>query len=593
MSQPVTLIPVLPENAPFSPEQRAYLNGFLAGLYSYTTVSGAAAAPAASSRPMQPLSILYGSQTGTAEKLAKAVSKEAAKHGFAPTIHDLAKYPTAQLSSEKHLLVVTSTYGDGEPPDSAKSFWEFLSGGSAPKLEQTRFSVLSLGDSNYPKFCQFGKDVDTKLAALGAKAVVPRMDCDVDYEEPFSKWLTTAVPALAQAAGAGSSSSSSSSSSADAEPAEPKYSKKNPFPAKLVTNRKLNAPGSGKDVRHFEIELTGSDLNYEVGDALGVFPTNDPLLADEIILGLDAKPDDAVPGKDGASVPLRDALIGHYDINRIPQPFLKAVAERSGDAELAALLAPDANGTLGKFLYGREVIDLLISHPAAKFSAVEFIALLKKLQPRLYSISSSPKAHPGQVHLTVGVVRYETFGRKRGGVCSTFLAERAGSAAVPVFVHENKAFRPPAGDKPLIMCGPGTGIAPFRAYLEERKATGAKGRNWLFFGDQKSSTDFLYREEMEALQKDGLLNRLDLAWSRDQAEKVYVQQRMTENAKELYAWLEDGAGFYVCGDASRMAKDVDIALHKVVEIAGGKTPEQAVEYIKKLKAEKRYQRDVY
>jgi sulfite reductase (NADPH) flavoprotein alpha-component len=589
-----TIIPVLPENAPFTPEQRAYLNGFLAGLYSYTTVPGAGAAPTPASRPMQPLSILFGSQTGTAEKLAKAVSKEAGKHGFAPTIHDLAKYPPAQLASEQYLLVITSTYGDGEPPDNAKGFWEFLSGGSAPTLEQVRFSVLSLGDSNYPKFCQFGKDVDTKLAALGAKCVSPRVDCDVDYEEPFGKWLTSAVPALAQAAGAASSSSSSSSSSsAESAPAEPKYSKKNPFPAKLVTNRTLNAPGSGKDVRHFEIDLSGSDLRYEAGDALGVFPTNDPLLADEIILALGAKPDDAVPGKDGAAVALRDALIGHYDINRIPQPFLKALADRSGDATLQSLLAPEANGTLGKFTYGREIIDLLLGHPAAKFSTAEFIALLKKLQPRLYSISSSPKAHPGQVHLTVGVVRYESHGRKRGGVCSTFLAERAGSSSVPVFVHENKAFRPPDGDKPLIMCGPGTGIAPFRAYIEERKATGAKGRNWLFFGDQKSTTDFLYREELEAFQRDGLLNRLDLAWSRDQAEKVYVQQRMLENAKELFAWLEDGAGFYVCGDASRMAKDVDLALHQIVERAGGKTPEQAADYIKKLKAEKRYQRDVY
>jgi sulfite reductase (NADPH) flavoprotein alpha-component len=592
MSQSVTILPVLPENAPFSPEQRAYLNGFLAGLYSYTTVPAGGITSAPAAKPLVPLTIVFGSQTGTAAKLAKAVSKEASKHGFAPTIHDLAKYQTAQLASEQNLLVVTSTYGDGEPPDNAKGFWDFINAESAPKLERTRFSVVSLGDTNYAKFCQFGKDVDEKLTALGAQCVTPRVDCDVDYEEPFAKWLTTAVPALAKAAGPASSGSAATASDG-ADPAEPKYSKKNPFPAKLVTNRKLNAPGSGKDVRHFEIELTGSDLAYEVGDALGVLPTNDPRLADEVIAALGAKDDDAVPGKDGQPVSLREALIGHYDIARIPQPFLKAIAERSGDAALNQLLAPEANGSLAKFLYGREVIDLLLGHPTAKFSAAEFIALLKMLQPRLYSISSSPKAHPGQVHLTVGVVRYETHGRKRGGVCSNFLAERAGSAPVPVFVHENNAFRPPAGDKPLIMCGPGTGIAPFRAYLEERKATGAKGRNWLFFGDQKSSTDFLYREEIEAMTKDGLLNRLDLAWSRDQAEKVYVQQRMTENAKELFAWLEDGAGFFVCGDASRMAKDVDLALHQVVETAGGKTPEQATEYIKQLKAEKRYQRDVY
>jgi sulfite reductase (NADPH) flavoprotein alpha-component len=592
MSQPVTILPVLPENAPFSPEQRAYLNGFLAGLYSYTTVPASGATSAPATKPLVPLTILFGSQTGTAAKLAKAVSKEASKHGFAPTLHDLAKYQTAQLASEPNLLVVASTYGDGEPPDNAKGFWDFLRGASAPKLERTRFSVLSLGDSNYAKFCQFGKDVDEKLTALGAKCVAPRIDCDADYEEPFAKWLATAVPALARAAGSASPVSAATASD-ESDPAEPRYSRKKPFPAKLVTNRKLNAPGSGKDVRHFEIELTGSDLAYEVGDALGVLPTNDPFLADEIVAALEANGDDAVPGKDGRPVPLREALIGHYDIARIPQPFLKALAERSGDAALNHLLAPEANGSLAKFLFGREVIDLLLGHPTAKFGAADFIALLKKLQPRLYSISSSPKAHPGQVHLTVGVVRYETHGRKRGGVCSNFLAERAGSAPVPVFVHENTAFRPPAGDKPLIMCGPGTGIAPFRAYLEERKATGAKGRNWLFFGDQKSSTDFLYEEELKAFHEDGFLNRLDLAWSRDQAEKVYVQQRMVENARELFAWLEDGAGFYVCGDASRMAKDVDAALHQVVEKAGGKTSEQAAGYIQQLKAEKRYQRDVY
>jgi sulfite reductase (NADPH) flavoprotein alpha-component len=586
---PQNLIPLLPESAPFTAEQRAYLNGFFAGLYSRTTASTPSALAAA--KPLEPLTILFGSQTGNCENLAKRIAKEAGKRGFAPTTHDLAKYPTTQLASEKTLLIITSTYGDGEPPDNARTFWDFLKNDAAPKLGNLRFSLCALGDSNYPKFCQFGKDLDTRLESLGATRVHPRTDCDVDYEEPFAKWLSGAATALAPSA---ASTPTAAPASAEPEAKEPAYSKRNPFPARLLTNRRLNAPGSGKDVRHFEIALSGSGLNYEVGDALGVVPQNDPVLVAELLAALGASGEEPVPGKTGEPVPLRDALTSHYEITRIPKPLLDAFAARTGDELLQRVTAPTANGELTKFLWGREIIDLLLAHPTVKFSPPEFIALLKKLQPRLYSISSSPKAHPGEVHLTVGAVRYKSLGRARTGVCSTFLADRVSAETpVPVFVHSNKAFRPPAADAPLIMVGPGTGIAPFRAFLEERRATGATGRNWLFFGDQKSATDYLYREELEAFQKDGLLARLDLAWSRDQAEKVYVQQRMLEHGAELFAWLEGGAGFYVCGDASRMAKDVDTALHQVIEKAGGKTVEQAAEYVKALKAAKRYQRDVY
>lgn len=602
----MNLVPVIPESAPFTAEQRAYLNGFLAGLFSHAPVPTTTTNGTPPQKALEPLAILFGSQTGNAEKLAKQVAKEAGKHGFTPTIHDMAKYETAQLASERHVLVVTSTYGDGEPPDNAKAFWEFLKSDAAPKLAGTRFSVCALGDSNYPKFCQFGKDVDARLEKLGGTRVQPRQDCDVEFEEAFARWLPAAVSALAQQNGGNQHSMISNQSPAGPAPkaaqADPQnagspnteHSKKNPFPARLLVNRRLNGEGSAKDVRHFEISLAGSGLNYEVGDALGVFPTNDPMRVDEVLRALDCDGEEAVTGKDGQPASLRLALLSHYDISRIPQPFLAAVAARSDDAGLKRLVSPEANGDLARFLYGREVIDLLLAHPGVKFTAVEFTGLLRKLQPRLYSISSSPKAHPGQAHLTVGAVRYESHGRKRGGVCSTFLADRAGpDTPVPVFVHTNKAFRPPAPDKPLIMVGPGTGIAPFRAFLEERRATGATGRNWLFFGDQHGSTDFLYREEIEAFHKDGLLARLDLAWSRDQAEKIYVQHRMLEHAAELWRWLEEGAGFYVCGDAGHMAKDVDAALHKAVETAGGKSTEQAAEYVRRLKAEKRYCRDVY
>ena len=617
MTAPPNLIPTLPENAPFTAEQRAYLNGFLAGLFSRTTVApGAASTPTA--KPLEPLTILFGSQTGNCENLAKRIAKEAGKRGFAPTIHDLAKYPPAQLASEARLLIVTSTYGDGEPPDNAKSFWEMLNGASAPKLEAVKYSVCALGDTNYPKFCGFGKEVDERLEELGAKRAHPRTDCDVEYEEPFAKWVDGALAAIgAPASGpapldiapqhAGSKIGAPSVGQASrlsltemnmetgATPVLQGYGKKNPFPSPLLTNLKLNAEGSAKDTRHFEFLLEGSGLTYEAGDALCVRPTNCAELAEEIIRVLGCSGEEAVPDRDSKEVSLREALLHHYEITRIPTPFLKAMSEKTDDAGLKVLTGPTVNGELTKFLYGREIIDLLHAHPEAKFTPKEFVSLLKKLQPRLYSISSSPKAHPGEVHLCVAVVRYDSLGRPRKGVCSTFLAERVpAGGVVPVFTHSNKAFRLPAGgDTPMIMIGPGTGIAPFRGFLEERQAIGAKGKNWLFFGDQKASTDFLYRDQIERFQKDGLLTRLDLAWSRDQNEKVYVQQRLLEHAREVWDWLEQGGAVYVCGDASRMAKDVDAALHQVIECAGGRTPEQASEYVKQLKATKCYQRDVY
>ena len=373
------------------------------------------------------------------------------------------------------------------------------------------------------------------------------------------------------------------------------YSRKNPFPAPLITNRKLNGSGSSKDTRHFEFSLEGSGLRYEAGDALGVWPTNCPELVGEILRALDCEGAEPVSGKDGQAVSIADALFSHYEITKIPQAFLQAFAQRSRDAELLKLTAPGVNGELTKFLWGREIIDLLLAFPSVKFPPEEFVGLLRKLQPRLYSISSSPKAQGGQVHLTTAIVRYESLGRARKGVCSTFLAERvAGNSPVPVFVHHNKQFRPPAEPQiPMILVGPGTGIAPFRAFLQERRAIGATGRNWLFFGDQHAATDFLYRDELEMFQRDGILNRFDTAFSRDQAEKIYVQDRMLEQARELFAWLEEGAHFYVCGDAKRMAKDVDAALHEVIVRAGGRTPEQAADYVRQLQAAKRYQRDVY
>ncbi|MHA3769957.1 assimilatory sulfite reductase (NADPH) flavoprotein subunit [Verrucomicrobiota bacterium sgz303538] len=590
-----TPIPFIPDNAPFSPEQRQWLNGYLAGLFS--DAAGAFAARAAAglsavpATPAKPLVLLYGSQTGTAEGLAKKTAKEAEKRGFAPKVVSMEKFESVDLAKEENVLVITSTYGDGEPPDNAQGFWNYLKSDTAPKLNRLHFSVLALGDTNYPAFCQFGKECDARLEALGAQRVHPRIDCDVDYEEPAKAWTDGVFQALA-----GSTSGAFSAEitlEAGTSTAVTGYDRKNPFPARLLTNRLLNAEGSGKEVRHFEISLEGSGLEYEVGDALGVVPANCPALVNELLAVLGFDGEEAVKVPNGGVTALRVALLSHYDITKPSTELLKAVADRTSDDTFRALLDPSNREGLKKWLWGREVLDALALVPGA-FSPEELVSLLKKLQPRLYSISSSPKAHPGEVHLTVGAVRYDAHGRARKGVCSTFLADRCNEASVPVFVQVSHGFRVPADmNRPVIMVGPGTGIAPFRAFLEERRATGAKGKNWLFFGDQRRATDFLYKEELEAMHAGGHLNRLDLAFSRDQAEKIYVQNRMLEASGELWAWLEEGAHFYVCGDASRMAKDVDTALHQVIETAGGLTKEAAAEYVQKLKTEKRYQRDVY
>ena len=567
----MSTVPLIPDNAPFSPEQRAWLNGFLAGIFSRTAGSGSQL-PALNAQPaLAPLTILYGSQTGTAESLAKQAAKEAGKRGFAPTILDMATMSMEQLPNHSNLLVITSTYGDGEPPDSAKALHSAVSAATpAAQLSSLRYSVCALGDTNYTLFCQAGKDFDTHLEKLGATRITPRTDCDLDYEAPFTNWLDTTLSALGSVPP--SHSSLPETPLAAAEP----YSKKNPFSAPVLTVRNLNAPGSAKEVNHVEFDLTGSGFVYEAGDALGVIPQNCSDLVSAIVQSLGCDGEEAVPTPTG-ELPLRTALLQHYDLGK-PAPSL---LDTLGIA-----------GSVGAPIH--HVLDAL--HVAAtKPGPIAFVAVLKKLQPRLYSISSSPKAHPGQVHLTVGAVRYELNGLARKGVCSTFLAERAlAHGTAGVFIHSNKAFRPPADPAtPMIMVGPGTGIAPFRAFLEERAAIAATGKNWLFFGDQRAATDFLYQNELTALQSAGVLTRLDLAFSRDQPEKIYVQHKMLAAAAELYAWLEAGACFYVCGDASRMAKDVDLALHQVIEQAGGKSPEEAAAYVQALKAAKRYQRDVY
>ncbi len=595
-------IPFIPETAPFTPAQRAWLNGFLAGMYGQTTAPGGAAQPTAVGKLK--LNVLFGSQSGNAESIAKSLVKEAKKQGYEATIAPLEKTTLAALAQESCALIVTSTWGEGDPPDNAAPFWEQLTAENELKLASLNYSVLALGDTNYQHFCGFGKNVDSRLEALGAKRIFDRVDCNVDFEEGAARWQSGVFEALKKieptldAPGVNGSSNGSAPVLAPA-PVEAKpagYTRKNPFLARLLVNRKLSGEGSEKDTRHYEICLQGSELTYEVGDALGIVPTNAPELVDEILKALGYDGEEEVSSPEGEKIPIRLALLREYQIRAPHLEFLNAMAEQdAADQYLKELINADVRTELDKFLWGREIIDFLVESPGLNFDPEEFVSLLKRLQPRLYSIASSLKAHPEEVHLTVDTVRYEIHGRKRKGVCSNFLAERAGrEMPVPVFIQVSKHFRVPEnGDRPIIMVGPGTGIAPFRAFLEERKATGAKGGNWLFFGAQKSSCDFFYKEELQSYQSEGVLTRFDTAFSRDQAYKIYVQTRMLEKAKELWDWLEQGAHFYVCGDASRMAKDVDKALHEIVKIAGDRSDEAAGEYIQKLKSDKRYQRDVY
>ncbi len=601
MPQPPA-IPFIPDTAPFTPSQRAWLNGFLAGMYCQTGAPATAPQPDAAAKLK--LNVLFGSQSGNAESIAKRLVKEAKKKGYDATLAALEKASPAALGQESCALIVTSTWGEGDPPDNAVQFWEQLTSDNELKLATLHYSILALGDTNYEHFCGFGKSLDRRLEALGAKRIFERIDCNVDFEEGAARWQTGVFEALKKIDPSGAAPGKNGSSngaapspeevSTDKKPAS--YSRKNPFSARLLVNRKLTGEGSEKDTRHYEISLEGSGLTYDAGDALGIFPTNSPELVDEILKALHFDGEEEVSSPEGEKMPIRLALLREYQIRAPHLEFLNAMAEHdAADQYLKELISSDVRTELDKFLWGREIIDFLLESPGVKFTPEEFVALLKKLQPRLYSIASSLKAHPQQVHLTVDTVRYEIHGRKRQGVCSNFLADRAGKETpVPVFIQVSKHFRVPAnGDLPIIMVGPGTGIAPFRAFLEERKATGAKGGNWLFFGAQKSSCDFFYREEMEAYQAEGVLTRFDTAFSRDQSYKIYVQTRMLEKAKELWDWLEQGAHFYVCGDASRMAKDVDKALHEIVKTAGERSDDAAGEYIQKLKSDKRYQRDVY
>ncbi len=582
-------VPFIPETAPFDAAQRIWLNGFLAGLFAHHAASVEPAAPTT------PLLIIFGSQTGTAEGLARRFASEAGRRGFQSRVVDAAAATAIEWSKESQLFIVTSTYGDGEMPDNARMFWDWLNTDAGKALAHLRYAVLALGDSNYEHFCAAGRKIDERLEELGATRACARGECDVDYETVAKSWLEAALCAFGTGTPARSAGTESTAKIAtdSLSPEGPEaYSRINPFPARLLSNRKLTGAGSDKEVRHVELSLEASGLVYHAGDALGVRPTNCPALVGDLLEVLKCDGEEAVAGP-GAEVSLRKALSDSYDITKPSKELLQAAAADS--VTLRELLGPDRKEDLKRWLWGREVIDILTDAPKFRPAPSEFICLLKPLVARLYSISSSPKAHVGQVHLTVGIVRHETHGRGRKGVCSTFLADRAEEpVSVPVFVQTAHGFRLPAdNDLPIIMVGPGTGVAPFRAFLHERQAIGAKGRNWLFFGEQRAASNFYYRDEFESMLGCRHLTRLSTAFSRDQTDKVYVQNRMLEEGALLWEWLQEGAHFYVCGDALRMAKDVEAALHRVIETAGGLSCEAAQAYVNQMRTDQRYQRDVY
>ncbi len=581
------MIPHIPEDAPFNSDQRAWLAGFMAGLNS-RLIAGESTASVPAAGAAQPIHILYGTQTGNAEQVAMDAAEAAKGLGMAPQVRGLDDIEMAALADMRHLVIVTSTYGEGEMPDNAQLFWEALSADTAPRLESLKFAVLALGDTGYDGFCQAGKLIDTRLEQLGASRITARLDCDIDFEDAAAAWLGDTLPLAAEKPVAGTAPAAAPKATTTKEASG--WSRKNPYLSRLAVNRCLSGTASAKEIRHFEFNLGESGLAYEAGDALGVMPVNDPALVDLIMQTLGASAETEVNGS-----PLAALLSTQYEISTPSRELIAEVERRAAHEELTHVVRNGDREALDAFLWGKDSLDLISLLPQGALSANELVGLMKPLQHRAYSISSSPKEADGHVHLTVASVRYHAGGRNRGGVCSTYMADRvAEGMSAGIFVSQNKAFRVPGNDDaPMIMVGPGTGIAPFRAFLQERRARGAKGRNWLFFGDQRRETDFIYEDELSVMSRDGLLTRLDLAFSRDQEAKIYVQTRMKENGKALFSWLEEGASFYVCGDASRMARDVDTALSDIIAEHGGMGPEHAADYIARLKREKRYLRDVY
>ena len=538
------------------------------------------------------ITVLSGSQTGNAKSVADKVAAELTEAGIAVKRVALKDYKAKTIADEKYLLLVTSTQGEGEPPEEGVVLHKLLNGKKTPKLTELQFAVLGLGDSSYPNFCQAGKDFDQRFAELGATRLFERVDADLDYSATAEQWIRDIVAIIKEKAAQASPVVQSIATATTALVAkESQYNKANPFPATLITNQKITGRQSDKDVRHLEFDLAGSDLHYQAGDALGVWFDNDPKLVDEILSLAQIDPTTEVTIERKTQT-ISTALLSHLELTQNTPAFVKGYAALANNEQLNDLVAD--NQALQELVQRTPIVDVLHKFPA-KLTAEQLVLLLRPLTPRLYSISSSPAEVGEEVHLTVGVVRFEHEGRARSGAASSFLADRVEEdGAVRVFVEHNDNFRLPNDmTKPIIMVGSGTGVAPFRAFMQQRVADEASGKNWLIFGNPHFASDFLYQTEWQQFAKEGFLHKYDFAWSRDQEKKIYVQDKIRENSTALWQWLQEGAYFYVCGDASKMAKDVEQALLDVIAKEGNLSPDEAEDYLNELREEKRYQRDVY
>ena len=590
---PTEILNLLPT---LTPLQLAWLSG-----YAWSQASGveqpvagqhlAANLTALSVEPFS-ITVLSGSQTGNAKLVADKVAAELTEAGIAVKRVALKDYKAKTIADEKYLLLVTSTQGEGEPPEEGVVLHKLLNGKKAPKLTELQFAVLGLGDSSYPNFCQAGKDFDQRFAELGATRLFERVDADLDYSATAEQWSRDIVAIVKEKAAQASPVVQSIATATTAPVAkESQYNKANPFPATLITNQKITGRQSDKDVRHLEFDLAGSDLHYQAGDALGVWFDNDPTLVDEILSLAQIDPTTEVT-IEGKTQTISTALLSHLELTQNTPAFVKGYAALAHNEQLNDLVAD--NQALQELVQRTPIVDVLHKFPA-KLTAEQLVSLLRPLTPRLYSISSSPAEVGEEVHLTVGVVRFEYEGRARSGAASSFLADRVEEdGAVRVFVEHNDNFRLPNDTtKPIIMVGSGTGVAPFRAFMQQRVADEASGKNWLIFGNPHFASDFLYQTEWQQFAKEGFLHKYDFAWSRDQEKKIYVQDKIRENSTALWQWLQEGAYFYVCGDASKMAKDVEQALLEVIAKEGNLSPDEAEDYLNELREEKRYQRDVY
>jgi sulfite reductase (NADPH) flavoprotein alpha-component len=574
-----------------NPIQQAWVSGYLAA--AAQLAGGQLPAAVQQSNESTVLTILYGSQTGNAKTVASKIKAAAEQQGISVKLTDIGSYKTTQLAKEKYLLIVTSTYGEGEPPESAVAFHKFLFSKKAPKLDGLQFAVLGLGDTSYEFFCKTAIDFDEQLAALGAKRLHARADLDVDYAALAASWTETAVQAFAPEL----KQSTGNSAQVIAWPGvtataghDSAYSKETPYLAELSVNQKITGRDSTKDVRHIEISLADSGIVYQPGDSLGVYFLNDDQVVEAILAatGLNGATEVQLAGQ---TYSLKTALTEQLELTQSYPSFVEKYAQATANTELLELVKDKT--ALRQYLDNRQTLDVILQNPAP-LAAQQLVDALRKQQPRLYSIASSQAEVGDEVHLTLGVVRYDAFGSTHLGGASGFLAERLEEgAALKVFVEHNDNFRLPAHETPVIMIGPGTGIAPFRAFLQERDQAGATGQNWLFFGNPHFTQDFLYQVELQDYLKRGVLSKLDVAFSRDQAQKVYVQDKLRLKAEEIWTWLQQGAYLYICGDGNKMAKDVHQALLDIAQQQAGFSAEEAEQYFDDLRQAKRYQKDVY